>query len=279
MKSGIDYFPLDVTLDSKFELVEAEFGLTGFAVVVKLFQRIFGGEGYYCEWTNEVALLFSKNVGLGGNAVSEILSAAIKRGIFDSNLYDKYGILTSRGIQKRYFEAVNRRKEITVKRQYLLVECDQICKNVNIRAENVDNQVKNDYIPKQSKVKESRVKESKEESSPHTPPEKNPGRRKYGQYGWVKLTEEEYQNLLKDLGENEVKRCIYYIDESAQSSGNKNNWKDWNLVIRRCSRDGWGKGKGVSSLPKQQSEVSGRFNYDEFEKRSMELMKGKMRRK
>lgn len=36
MKSGIDYFPLDVSLDDKFELIEAEFGLTGFAVVVKL---------------------------------------------------------------------------------------------------------------------------------------------------------------------------------------------------------------------------------------------------
>ena len=56
MKSGLEYFPLDVHLDEKFELIEAEFGLTGFAVIVKLFQRIYGGQGYYCEWTNEVAL-------------------------------------------------------------------------------------------------------------------------------------------------------------------------------------------------------------------------------
>ena len=31
-KSGIDYFPLDVILDEKFELIEAEYGLTGFGV-------------------------------------------------------------------------------------------------------------------------------------------------------------------------------------------------------------------------------------------------------
>ena len=84
MKGGIDYFPLDVTLDEKFELIEAEYGLTGFGVVVKLLQRIYGGQGYYIEWTNEVALLFAKRIGLreGGIAVSEIVAASVKRGIF-----------------------------------------------------------------------------------------------------------------------------------------------------------------------------------------------------
>lgn len=61
-----------------------------------------------------------------------------------------------------------------------------------------------------------------------------------GEFGWVKLSDEEYNRLVADLGEAELKRCIAYIDESAQSSGNKNHWRDWNLVIRRCSRDGWG---------------------------------------
>lgn len=65
-------------------------------------------------------------------------------------------------------------------------------------------------------------------------------RKQYGQYGWVKLSQEEYNRLSNDLGEKEVKRCIAYLDESAQSTGNKNKWRDWNLVIRRCSRDRWG---------------------------------------
>ena len=40
LKDGVDYFPLDTVLDTKFELIEAEYGLTGFAVVVKLLQKI-----------------------------------------------------------------------------------------------------------------------------------------------------------------------------------------------------------------------------------------------
>lgn len=165
MKSGIEYFPLDVTLDEKFELIEAEYGLTGFGVVVKLLQRIYGGQGYYIEWTNEVALLFAKRIGFGagGSAVSEIVEASVKRGIFDRTLYEKYRILTSKGIQKRYFEAVSRRKSVSVKRAYLLVNATDFPKNANIFDKNVIIFDENVNIPEQSKVKESRVKESKGE--------------------------------------------------------------------------------------------------------------------
>ena len=161
MSNGVEYFPLDVTLDDKLELIEAEFGLTGFAVVVKLFQKIYGGQGYYCEWNDEVALLFARKAGLGGNAVSEIVGASIKRGIFDKTLYERYGILTSAGIQKRYFKAVSRRKSVEVKKCYLLCECTLFLKNVDIIYKNVDISNENAYIIEQSKVKESKVKESK----------------------------------------------------------------------------------------------------------------------
>lgn len=163
MNNGINYFPLNVHLDDKFELIEAEFGLKGFAIVVKLFQKIYGQQGYYCEWTEDVALLFGKNVGLGGDAVSEIVRAAIKRGIFDSELYDKYQILTSRGIQERYFEAVSRRKEVEVRKEYLLIKVDQIYKNVRILNENVNISSKNVNISEQKKVEESKAKEKKVE--------------------------------------------------------------------------------------------------------------------
>ena len=160
-KQGLDYFPLDVVCNGKIELIEAEFGLTGFAVVVKLFQRIYGERGYYCEWTDEVALLFGKKNGLGGNAVSEIVGASIKRGIFDKTMFEKYGILTSVGIQERYFEAVSRRKQVCVKEEYLLISYTQFSNCVSNNRVNVDINPENDDNNPQSKVKESKVKESK----------------------------------------------------------------------------------------------------------------------
>ena len=163
-KSGLEYFPLDVVLDDKFELIEAEFGLTGFAVIVKLFQKIYGGQGYYCEWTNEVALLFAKRIGLGGSVVSEIVAASIKRGIFSQELYDKYNILTSPGIQERYFEAVIRRKKVEVKKEYLLIKHTQNfkkCSHFKRKCKHFSKKKCRHF--KQSKVEESKVKESKVE--------------------------------------------------------------------------------------------------------------------
>ena len=69
----------------------------------------------------------------------------------------------------------------------------------------------------------------------------------HGEYGWVKLTDEQYQRLLTDLGQEELDRCIKYVDESAQSNGNRNKWKDWNLTVRKCHRDGWGRKKQITS--------------------------------
>lgn len=81
-------------------------------------------------------------------------------------------------------------------------------------------------------------KESKGADKPPTP-----ARRKYGTYGWIRLTDDEHAHLEHDLGAVELARCIAYVDESAQGNGNKNRWKDWNLVIRRCSREGWGRNR------------------------------------
>ena len=68
----------------------------------------------------------------------------------------------------------------------------------------------------------------------------------HGEYGWVKLSEAEYNRLLNELGQEELDRCIRYVDESAQGNRNKNKWSDWNLVVRRCHREGWGpRGKAV----------------------------------
>lgn len=79
----------------------------------------------------------------------------------------------------------------------------------------------------------------------------------FGEYGWVKLTDDEYNRLLNDFGEAEVKRCIAYVDESAQSTSNKNKWRDWNLVIRKCSRNGWGLNQTQQSRTNAMGRESG----------------------
>lgn len=160
-KSGISYFSLDVNLDSKMELIEAEFGVVGFGIVVHLLQEIYGKEGYYIEWNSEVALLFSRKIGEGAGVVSQVIEASVKRGMFDKDIYEKYHVLTSRGIQKRYFEVVSRRKNIDVDYNILMVDPAQFRSDVNINRVFVNIFSENASRNEQSKVKESKVEESK----------------------------------------------------------------------------------------------------------------------
>lgn len=144
------YFPLDLNLDDKMRLIEAEFGITGFGVIVKLWQKIYNTDGYYIEWTRDVELLFAQDIRVGHSLVSEIVLAAKRRGLFDVNMFEKYGILTSKGIQKRHFNMMKRHKEVTAISQYLLIDITQILKDVNIIYENVNTQGEN--VNKQQQI-------------------------------------------------------------------------------------------------------------------------------
>ena len=61
----------------------------------------------------------------------------------------------------------------------------------------------------------------------------------FGEFGWVELTDQQYCKLREQLGAEELHRCITYVDEAAQSTGNRNRWKDWYLIIRRCHQNRW----------------------------------------
>lgn len=85
----------------------------------------------------------------------------------------------------------------------------------------------------------------------------NQPRKTYGQYGWVKLTEGEHRALVNDLGGDELERCIAYVDKSAQKTGNKNRWKDWDLVLRDCHKERWGLKRGGRHGPEKKGEIHG----------------------
>lgn len=161
---GIDYFPVNVDFfsDDKIELIESEFGIKGSIIVLRLLCKIYH-EGYYYQWGDDECLLFAKRVGDGivPSLVKEVVQRLVKRSFFDEGLFNSFQILTSKGIQTRWLEAVRRRKEVVVDERFLLADVTEF-KNVRIKRENVDISIENADISKQSKVKESKVKESKE---------------------------------------------------------------------------------------------------------------------
>ena len=168
-KAGLDYFELDCHMDEKVRLIQAEFGLKGFAVVVKLYQKIYGEFGYYCEWNEDSLLLFMSENGVSSrdekNLITEIVSACIRRNIFSKQLFNDFGILTSEGVQRRYLNATSKREMIVLKKEYLLIFVPKNSKNVVINSIYDGRNSIYDGRNSQSRGKESRGKERKVEES------------------------------------------------------------------------------------------------------------------
>lgn len=168
IKEGLEYFPLDCDIDQddKITLIEAQHGLIGFGIAIKLLMKIYNNS-YFYEWTEKEQLLFSKRVNVNINEVNVVINDLVKWGFFDKNLFETEKILTSSGIQKRYLAAVGRRQKVKILKKYLLLDKEtvNVYKNLVIVDNNSSLEVVNDDIGTQSKVKKSKVKESKENNN------------------------------------------------------------------------------------------------------------------
>ena len=187
-KYKLDWFKLDCRLDSKMELIEAEYGLLGFAVVVKLWQEIYGSEGYYCEWNDDIAILFSKKHNIALSKVKAVLMRAIARGIFHKGLFEQYGILTSHGIQVRYYDAVDRRKFAKIKPEYLLLCDTQFEEDADNSGENADISTEKANIFFTEKKREEKKRTDEKREAPQSAP---------AEISKVGLTDEEYRELVR----------------------------------------------------------------------------------
>ena len=124
-KQGIDYFPVDVQFDDKIELLIAEKGGNALAVIVTIWQLIYQNEGYYISNGKDLFLLVKRRIMTDLEMIESVVKISLERGIFNNELHKKYKILTSKAIQKRYFEASKRKKTVNVNKNY-------ICLGVNV---------------------------------------------------------------------------------------------------------------------------------------------------
>jgi hypothetical protein len=177
-KSGIEYFPFDVDFftDEKIEFVSARFGMKGEIIVVRLLCKIYRN-GYYIRFDDDIALLFARAVGDGCTAglVKDVVKELLKRGFLNQDIFEGFGVLTSKGIQSRFFEAVGRYREIEVQEEYLLVEIHsppKVQKSVFHEKTGVSHEKTPEKVwetpekaweSAQSKVKESKEKERERE--------------------------------------------------------------------------------------------------------------------
>lgn len=119
-KQGIDYFPLDCQFDDKIELLLMEKGAPGLGVLITTLQMIYAIEGYFIKNTKDLHLIIKRKIDVDVNEVSDCINVCLDRNIFDPKLHKKHGILTSKGIQKRYFEAAKKKKSVQINKDYII---------------------------------------------------------------------------------------------------------------------------------------------------------------
>ncbi|EPH65649.1 DnaD domain protein [Enterococcus casseliflavus 14-MB-W-14] len=159
-KKGLDYFPLDVDFlsDLKVRRIIKACGKEAVHILVALLANIYRDEGYYVLWDDDLAFLVADEVGTKEGTVEELVRKAVQVKFFDKDIFDKYSVLTSKGIQNRYILATKERKKVELEFKYLLTnEVNRSNISINGRNNSV-NQGNN----QQSKVKESKEKEIKE---------------------------------------------------------------------------------------------------------------------
>lgn len=189
-KRGVKNIPLPVDDEDEIKLIEAEYGLKGWATVRKL-QQFIGEHGYYVKWDIDTQLLFIREKCLsavGRSAVSEIVACALRRGVFDAAMFEKQQILTSTRLQETFLITYKRSKEIVFDKNYALPVVYDFIQNVNKSEKSVNIILKNaDKAGSNSIVEDSIVSDSSS----------------------ALLLTEEYKELCASIGKSD---CDYYIE-------------------------------------------------------------------
>ena len=129
--NGIPYFSHECITPMHIRLIQSKFGIAGYAVVYKLYEKIFSN-GYYIDWNEEYCDIFAfEDCRLKAELVQNIVDLCIKKGVFDANLFEKHGVLTSVEIQEKFYNAAKHRRNFSFDPELCLIEV--------VRTENGEN--------------------------------------------------------------------------------------------------------------------------------------------
>ena len=253
-KEGLDYYNhfIGMTNDEKLSDLRMEYGSVAIDVWLTLLDLIYGDKGYYIDYGDEKTKnrVVWKILGIirgkyppTPETVMAIIEDLVACELFSGDLYQS-GILSSKRIQEQFYQATVERKAVEINLDYWLLDFEKMKKlssrssilrlfdNQPISRQNQPIINDNQPIMKQSKVEKSKVKESISNKADKPP------KHKYGEYKHILLTDEQYQKLAADYGEDIITDYIKKIDDWIQLKA-KSPYKDFNLAIRNwLNRDG-----------------------------------------
>lgn len=126
IKKGLVYFYNDVDFyqDIKIRKLIRRKGGQAATVYHILLCEIYR-HGYFLEWDNDIPFLVSEISGFEEDYIKDVIDYCLEVGLFDKGLYDSGGVITSSGIQQRYFAAgKDAKRKVGSNLPYLLITLD-----------------------------------------------------------------------------------------------------------------------------------------------------------
>ena len=123
-KQGLDYFTNDVNFyqDIKIRKLIRYKGIQAVPVYHYLLCQIYAS-GYYLEWDEEIPFVVFEATGIEEVTVKDIINYCICIRLFDKTMYDDNKVLTSHGIQERFFAVcAAAKRRLSGDMPYLLVD-------------------------------------------------------------------------------------------------------------------------------------------------------------
>ncbi|RHJ81888.1 DUF4373 domain-containing protein [Parabacteroides sp. AM08-6] len=110
IKKGLDYFPFDTNFFSNIRVLRLMncYGAEGINTYIALLCDIYRGDGYFLKISDDYFFILSKQIEIKEEVIKMIIQKCVELGLFDENLYQTLGILTSKSVQKRYLAVTKR---------------------------------------------------------------------------------------------------------------------------------------------------------------------------
>jgi hypothetical protein len=87
------------------------------------------------KWGDDDCYLASEDLGCdcSPNLIGEVINRCVKRGIFNEEVFNAFGVLTSHGIQIRFLKAAAKREKIKIIEEYALFSLEELKEGMRVK--------------------------------------------------------------------------------------------------------------------------------------------------
>ncbi len=103
IKKGLNFFPVDVDIfqDIKIRKLIRYASGNAIAIYLCLIAKIYKN-GYYLKFDDDLYFIIAEETGINEEEIHINVEVMYNVGLFDKSMFEKFGIMTSKGIQERY---------------------------------------------------------------------------------------------------------------------------------------------------------------------------------